>query len=240
MIFDSFVLSLEPNRYIPFDDRENGIPKEIFFNAEVNVPSDPQYKKMNTFLGEAIFLPAEETVEFDTGIDSNNWTLAFWIQVDTEESYQPLYFFDNDGRGTIINIDGDTLVHSFGDGSSTQSFSYGTAVDEGPNLIAISFDGTTYRLIVNNSQLTESSSYSTPQIFARFFSGSDTGEKSLNQIFVADYAIENETLWKGYSVGTTGKEIKKVLSGSEIELSQGNIDSLQTSWQAYGVVVSKR
>ena len=240
MIYDSFVLFLDPTRYIPFDDRENGLPKEILFSAEINLSSDPEYKKMNTFLGEGIFLPANGTVEFDTGIDSDNWTLAFWVQVDTEESYEPLYFFDNQGRGTIITINNATLTHSFGNGSSTQTFSYGAAVDDGPNLIAISFDGTTYRLVVNNSQLTESSSYATPNDIARFFSSNDTAEKILNQVFIADYAIDNKILWKGYSVGVVGKEVRRVLSGSEVILDQGNIDSLQTSWQAYGIVVTKR
>lgn len=243
MIFDSFVLSLEPSRYIPFDDVVDGVPREIFEDSEVIVSPAPVYVELNTFLGDGGRIAPSQTLVADLGIDSDPFTLAFWIQVDDEAgSFEPLYFMDSDSRGTIITLQGDTLIHSFGDGTQTQSFSYGAAVNIGePNLIAIAYDGSTYRLVVNDSQLTESGVYSVPaQTSPRFFSSNDSSEKAITHIFAAESAIANEFLWKGYSVGVRGKEIRKVLSGDEIELSQGDIESLQTSWQAYGIVVTKR
>lgn len=241
MIFDSFALSLNPTRYIPFDDRVNGAPLEIFEESEVISPPAPPYATINTFLGEGMVLEADETLTADLGDWSGPFTIAFWIQVG-EGTYEPIYFMNSSNEGTIVTLQNDTLIHSFGNGTGTQSFSYGAAINlDEPNLIALTYDGTIYRLLVNDSQLTESTAYVPPaNLPVRFFSSNDSGPKAITHILAADYAIDNETIWKGYSVGTRGREVKRVISGSEVNLSQGDVNSLQTSWQAYGVVVSKR
>lgn len=240
MSFDIKVSTLSPDFYMPMDDREERIPFEVIGGATVSsFGGRPLYSPPELFLGEFCRLEGDSHLEVDSNALSpyTDYSYGFWFKVGygdadifeirTESSGTGLvarsgqlrFHFDGNLNKVIDDVDSEKVYFAF-----------------------ISFDGTNIKFYLDGTE--RSSDPHTPPVIntvslGKRSSGPKVGECALAGVTGFKRSINSQTIEDLYNSGAHGFSKRVRDSGSSLRLLENKVDSYQTSWQAYGIVVVK-
>jgi hypothetical protein len=235
MSYSAIISDINPYFYFPMSARDQqGLPLDLSNNSEANIDGFFEYKKLDNIFGPFLFLASGGPLSFSNlGAGLETSTLSFWTRIG--KNFQE-----------IINIGGLELQSSYSDGVFSIVANSQVVVqfqEEQSVFISIVFDeiivfGSLSRvgfLYVNGEMV-----YSFPaQVFNEIvFQGEN--EIFVAEIFFVKQPLTPQLILSLFNIGSTGSDIVRVNTGSEISFSGSFKSQFQTVWQAYGIITTKR
>jgi len=240
MSFDTKLLLLDPSIYIPMDDREERVPKEIIGDSTIAVFGNrPTFLPPELFLTDLCKIDEDSYLSVDLSSLSpySEYTYGLWFRTGSSES--DIFDMRTATSGSAINVRQNKIRFNFNGNQSK------VIADLDPETIYFScvvFDGNSIKFYLNGIQESQDS-HNAPAIGAATLGGRSSGSKvgscEISGVFWLDYRLESDLVKDLFDVGSKGFSIRNIDSESSVSISENRVDLFQTSWQAYGIVVVK-
>lgn len=258
MSFSSAVFDLNPllNPYFYFsmEERINYFPVDIVSDIEAEIQGDYEFEaaskalnsSLNLFDGTYFKIPA--SVDFE----SSPASFGMWLKSDLIEDQIDIFSIHSDSSGIGLSystINSEITIHNYSGSSFTYSFNFpenafltiqiepefGFGVPEGSNYISFkinseSFHGQAEFFIPDAPEITVGS----------LQDGESRGQIAVSDLFYIQSTVSQYNIENLYSLGLNGYEIFPFDSSSAITLNDSSNTYLQTAWQAYGEITTKK
>ena len=253
MSFASAVLDLNPYFYFPMEIKRNYIPVDIVADIEASVVGDYGYDQQKNFYSNSltIFEGSSFNIDESSEFDFSPATFGFWLDSDFVEDYTDIFSLNSDDAGVGISYSKQTneiTIHNY----SGSNFVYDFEFDQ-PSLIVIeiipefSFEPVLPNSIsfkINSEIVHTQSDFlfpETPKITLGSLEDNEArGEIRISDFFYLQSSISQYNIENLYSLGFSGYEIFPFNSSSSVTLNDSSNKYLQTAWQAYGEITTKK
>jgi hypothetical protein len=234
MIYTGLIKKLSPVAYVPMSVGTPGSIVDVISGTQSNLVGSATRETINSQLNKGIRLSADSyfTLESASSFPATG-TVSFWANA-TEQT------------GLIGEVFGNQFSKIGGVLEHTDDTTGGTIASPQPDsdiiMITVSYSPSETKIYINSDTVLDLAYGSTPSQYIYFGAISDAPGSSPNaysDIFVLNYRISDSQVQNLYSVGVNGYETVSIDSSSNINLSDSDPELLQTSWQAYGIVMVK-
>lgn len=244
MSYSSGVLDLQPYFYFPMDIKDGLVPLDVQENVTPVISGDYGYEISTRFFSGPLELPSNSFFLLPDSSDffSAEATYSFWVSSDLVEDTLDIFSIHSGSDGVGISYftpESELTLHFYN--QSTESF----ALDfKEPVLFTITVASGTITFYVNNEIIFDSSNFAipaNPEIALGSLSDfAAAGAARFSDLFYSQSALNVFQINNLYSLGYNGYEELKVDSASSILINDVDNSFLQTTWQAYGEVTTKR
>jgi hypothetical protein len=234
----SFIVSEdEPFFYFPMTARlESGFPVDFVGNSLMEIEGFFDYVHVNDLLGSFLHLSpgsSAEVLQFDENL--SNFSVVFWI-------------FSNKSSSDIIDIAGIKIQSNYSDENYSivaNSSTIAQFLSDKLINIAVTFENLTAKVYVNSEEVYSLEPTFLPgggaaagELSDIIFGGE--GELLASHISFFERTVSENEIKTLFNVGSTGSDIIKVETGSQISFSGLFKSHFQTIWQAYGIITTKK
>lgn len=227
MSYSSVFVDKNPYFYFPMSARlENDFPLDFSSNSTSVVNGFFSYEHVNDYLGSFVHLFDGSSLEIlDFGDNLSDFTLGFWV-------------FTTKNTKNIISIAGAQIEAEYSEGnvsiivnsSPAASFAEKELVN-----IVVSVTNSTGIVYVNGQNVATFTSSEPESIIF-----SSNGEIFASHVYFFQSLLSEDEISALFDLGATASEIIKIDSESEISFFGDLKSHFQTTWQAYGIITTKR
>ena len=244
MSYSSKIVDLNPYFYFPMDIKDGLLPLDLQENVVPVIIGDYGYELSVRFFSGPLDLDSGSLFILQSSEEffSSEATYSFWASSDVVEQTIDIFSIHSgsDGLGvSYFKDESEITVHFYGEG--TQSF---TIDFDEPLLFTITISSGTLSFYINSDLIFSTGSFTIPASPEIFLGGlSDAigaGAIRVSDFFYLQSALGLSEISNLYSLGYDGFELFSLDSGSSLIINDVDNDFLQTAWQAYGEVTTKR
>lgn len=240
MSFDSKVLFLDPKIYFPMDDRVAFRPVDIISGAESDVFGErPTFFSAEGFLTDVCRVPDGSSIQFSASeaFPYSSYSYGVWFR--TEDSDANILHVRDFVSGAGIDVRAGDLIFYH---SGAQEVTVGEVSPDTIHLVCFSYDGDNVSLYLDG-EFIDDYSHTPPGVDFGILGGGISeetdGTTDFTGLFALDYSLTPSQVKDIYDSGTIGRTQRLVDGQSSFAVSDKKVDTFQTSWQAYGIVVVK-
>lgn len=241
MSYNFIVVEKQPNIYVPMNVFDNNLPVDLLGNALQVFSSNGLQRIGGERLGKFALLEDSQYIKSESGSTSSTVSVGMWFKKNSSGEPENIFFCGSNSAGFGASITESSALRIYRSGSTSHLTS--VEISEGIHFILFSSDSSTLFVYLDGEQIYSTQSYSTPAA-SDFYVGSlwnENAEGSLyfSQVFQMESFIDESEAKILYDLGSLGYQKFTIDSSSSVDVSDGNQNFLQTSWQAYGIVTVK-
>jgi hypothetical protein len=242
MAYLPYANDLSPALYFSFsivDQNQN--PINLIGQESIIFPEEYFYTDEKDHLNRFVALPNQSygSVEEPASL-SSSVSLAFWFAPLEESSTYEIFSWKDQNNFVELEFDQESSVFNINTSSDGQdSFA---APEADLYFFVLNFDDGSFTAFLNAEQV-YSLSLPRPESSITFGSLDDLsgiGDSSFGEIIIFDYVLSNQEISILFDLGLLGFQRAVIESGSQIGFSDAFGSALQTAWQAYGNIFTKR
>jgi len=244
MSYSSLVNDLDPYFYFPMGVRENFIPLDIVGDLQPFVEGDYGFERQQRFFSDPINILEGSYFLLDQSSDfsSPSATYSFWLDSDLVEEFTEIFSIHDSIEGFGLSYskeDFKFVVEFYEESTSEISFDL-----KDPVLITFVVSSGNLSFYVDEELVLQTSNFSIPAqpvITLGTLRGLlGRGELRISDFFYLQSDISAINVANLYSLGFDGYEIFSLDSSSTISLNDVDNKFIQTAWQAYGEITTKK
>ncbi len=226
-MYSAILSDIDPYFYFPMTARSSDdFPVDFSNNSSIEIQGFFSYEHVSDFLGPFLHLFNNSTASIsELGQDLEQSTLSFWALATKNTK-------------SIINIAGAT-IQAESSGDSLSIFVNSSLISSFPikSIInfALVFDDSAGIVYINGEQ---AATFTATSLESVSFSADE--ELFVSEIVFFKEIISAQQILSLFNIGSTGSDIVRVDTGSEISFSGSFKSQFQTVWQAYGIITTKR
>ena len=249
MSYSAAILDLNPYFYFPMDIKNGLLPLDLQENVSSLVVGDYGYELSRRFFSGPLDLPPGSLFVLESSEDFSGpeATYSFWASSDLVEEVVDIFSIHSGSDGVGISY----FKDDSGEGASEvalyfydQSTEFFALEFNEPLLFTITVSAGVLSFYINNELVFDTGSFTipaSPEIFLGGLSDSaGEGTIRVSDFFYVQSALNLSEISNLYSLGYDGFELLSVDSASSLTINDVDNDFLQTAWQAYGEVTTKR
>lgn len=253
MSYSNAVLDLSPYFYFPMEVKFNLNPVDIVSDLEFNSVGDYGYEISPRFYSNSINLPDGSYGYIDPSSDFNSSpaTFGMWISSDLVEDSIEIFSIHSESQGfglSYSTITSELTFHNYSGSSSVFSVDLSSpslvTIEIVPDLVVFGPASDSVEIKINSETIYSVSGFSIsgePEINIGSLNDNEgRGQLNISDFFYLQSTISQYNIENLYSLGYEGYDIFPFTSSSDIIVSDANNTFLQTAWQAYGEVTTKK
>lgn len=254
MSFSSAVTDLNPYFYFPMEERINYFPVDIISDSEAIIQGDYGFEapsralsaSLNVFDNTYFKIPA--SVDFE----SSPATFGMWLKSDLAEDQIDIFSIhsETDGIGVSYStVNSEITIHNYGGTDFTYPLDFSEnvflTIQIEPEIgFGIDPDSNSISFKINSESIHNQSAFFIPDVpeitIGSLQDGEARGQITVSDLFYLQSTISQYNIENLYSLGLNGYEIFPFDSSSSITFNDSSNTYLQTAWQAYGEITTKK
>ena len=244
MSYSSKIVDLNPYFYFPMDIKDGFLPLDLQGKVSPSIVGDYGYELSTKYFSGPLDLLSGSLFILESSEDfsSPEATYSFWASSDLIEQTIDIFSIHSGDEGVGLSYfkdESELTIHFYGEG--TESF---TIDFDEPLLFTVTVSSETFSLYVNNELIFSAGSFTipaSPEIFLGSLSDAvGAGTIRISDFFYLESALILPEIANIYSLGYDGFELLSLDSASSLTINDSDNNFLQTAWQAYGEVTTKR
>lgn len=250
MSFSSAVTDLNPYFYFPMEEKINYFPVDIISDAEAIIQGDYGFEASSRALSASLNLFDNTYFQIPASVDfeSSPATFGMWLKSDLVEDDIDIFSIHSDTEGIGVSystINSEITIHNYNGTDFTYALEFPDNVfltiqiepEPDPNSNSISFK-------INSESIHNQSAFFIPDVpeitIGSLQDGEARGQITVSDLFYLQSTISQYNIDNLYSLGLNGYEIFPFDSSSSITFNDSSNTYLQTAWQAYGEITTKK
>jgi hypothetical protein len=253
MSYSSLINDLTPYFYFPMDIKKDLLPVDVISDIQPFIEGDYGYDQQKRFYSNSLtlFEGSSFNIAESSEFDFSPATFGFWLDSDFVEDYTDIFSVHSGNTGIGMSYSKETnqiTIHNYSGFGFVQDFEF-----DQPSLIVIeitpelSFEPMLTNSVdfkINSEIVHNQSNFlfpETPQITLGSLNDNQArGQISVSDFFYLQSTISQNNVENLYSLGYNGYEKLQIDSNSSIIVNDVNNDFLQTAWQSYGEITTKK
>lgn len=249
MSYSSKIVDLNPYFYFPMDIKDGLLPLDLQENVSPLIIGDYGYELSTRFFSGPIDLSPGSLFILESSEDfsASEATYSFWASSDLAEQVVDIFSIHSGSDGVGVSYfknnsgEGDSEVTLYFYDQATESFAL--EFDE-PLLFTLTVSSGVLSFYINNELIFDTGSFTIPAspeiVLGGLSDSAGEGTIRVSDFFYLQSALSLFEISNLYSLGYDGFELLSVDSASSLTINDADNDFLQTAWQAYGEVTTKR
>lgn len=244
MSYSSEIVDLNPYFYFPMDIKDGILPLDLQEEVSPSIIGDYGYELSTKYFSGPLDLLSGSLFILESSEDfsSSEATYSFWVSSDLVEQTIDIFSIHSGNEGVGVSYfkdESEITLHFYSQG--TESF----AVDfDEPLLITLTVSSGVISFYINKELVFNTSSFTIPAAPEIFLAGlSDAigaGSIRVSDFFYLQSALILSEIANLYSLGYEGFVLLSLDSVSSLTINDSDNTFLQTAWQAYGEVTTKK
>lgn len=254
MSFASAVLDLNPYFYFSMEQKINYFPVDIISDEEAIIYGDYEFEAASKGLSDSlnIFDNTYFQIPGSADFESSPATFGMWISSDFAEDEIDIFSIhsNSDGIGISYSItNSEITIHNYNGVNFTESFDFPDnaflTVQIEPEIgFGVDPDSNSIVFKINSEVIHSQAGFFIPDfpdiVLGSLQNGEARGQITVSDLFYLQSTISQYNIENLYSLGLNGYEIFPFDSSSSITFNDSSNTYLQTAWQAYGEITTKK
>lgn len=256
MSYESSIIELDPLLYCPIYVFSESGPVDLISGTISTINGPFSVDKSKNFPFRSVVLDPQSFIDVEVGNIQEMFDLpvsySFWFN--REGSSGPVFSIGNESEGFAISVNENNNLVIFYDGTNSDTLI--ESVEDRFHLITVSIDGffngedgegffdPTVSVYFDGDFVYGTEDFSFPAdydiFFNSFYGQPGEAETKFSQYFILPIAVTDDQAKSLYNLGVFGRDIFRLDSGTAVTYLDQNQITLQTSWQAYGIVTGKQ
>lgn len=244
MSYSSLVNDLDPYFYFPMEIKENLIPLDVAGSLEPSIEGDYGYEQQKKFFSDPINILEGSyfILQQSSDFSAPSSTYSFWFDSDLVEDITEIFSIHDNISGVGLSyskINSEFIIKIYGGSSFSVEYEL-----KDPILVTFIASSSGLVLYLNDEIVLTVGNFTLPSeptlALGTLNSLQGLGDARIADFFYVQSEISIFDVKSLYSLGFNGYEVFSLDSGSTITINDLQNDFLQTAWQSYGEITTKK